>query len=172
GSGKLVGIVKDNSRRFVADALIQATEVRNQFVFTTTTDSTGKYQLRNLPAGEYSVEISATPPQNKPPESNSKSRYYLEQRYDTLDVIEVPIKPHQPTRLDGELTQYTAGICNDRIYFSPRQPEPATCIWTKAIKTNPDGTLVLTQDPAQVNQTWSKIWVLLLKDRSVRWVLR
>lgn len=55
-AGDIVGVVQDpNLERFVAGATVTVDEVDRQAV----TDRWGRYSLRGLPAGEYTVEVTA-----------------------------------------------------------------------------------------------------------------
>ena len=58
-TGAISGTVTDPSGAIVAGAKITATDSYTGQEFTTTSDSSGVYLLRNLPPGKYRIEISA-----------------------------------------------------------------------------------------------------------------
>jgi len=58
-SGDLTGVVKDASGAYVADADVEVTNLGTGFKQTTKTNQQGEYHLSNLPAGHYSVDVSA-----------------------------------------------------------------------------------------------------------------
>jgi len=58
-SGDLTGVVKDASNAYVANADVEVTNLGTQFKQATKTNSQGEYRFANLPAGHYSVDVSA-----------------------------------------------------------------------------------------------------------------
>jgi outer membrane receptor protein involved in Fe transport len=59
-TGNIGGTVTDLTGAVVPNASITVTNVANGFVFTTTSNSTGNYDVRFLPIGQYKVVISAS----------------------------------------------------------------------------------------------------------------
>ena len=57
--GSIGGTVVDSSGSTVADAKVTITDTARQVVFTTQTDSSGRYDERHLIAGHYQVKIEA-----------------------------------------------------------------------------------------------------------------
>jgi hypothetical protein len=53
------GHVTDPSGQAIVGAAVKMTEIDRQQVRATTTDSTGRYQLPNLPVGNYQLEVSS-----------------------------------------------------------------------------------------------------------------
>lgn len=70
-TGRVTGIIYDQSGATIADAHVTVTNVATQISRETTTDSTGFYQVLALPVGSYTVSVerqgfrSATTPQSK-----------------------------------------------------------------------------------------------------------
>ncbi len=58
-TGNIAGTITDSSGAVVPNAKITAKNVANGFVFNTSTDKTGTYNLRFLPIGEYTVTVGA-----------------------------------------------------------------------------------------------------------------
>jgi len=58
-SGSLTGVVKDPSGAVVPNAKAQLTDEDKGFTYATITDSEGRYVLRNLPPGRYSLKLTA-----------------------------------------------------------------------------------------------------------------
>ena len=58
-SGDLTGVVKDASGAYVANADVEITNLATGFKQTTKTNAQGEYRFVNLPAGHYSVDVSA-----------------------------------------------------------------------------------------------------------------
>jgi hypothetical protein len=58
-SGDLTGVVKDASGAYVASASVEATNLATGFKQTTTTNAQGEYHFVNLPAGHYSLDVTA-----------------------------------------------------------------------------------------------------------------
>ena len=58
-SGDLTGVVKDASGAYVANSSVEVTNLATGFKQTTTTNAQGEYRFSNLPAGHYSVDVSA-----------------------------------------------------------------------------------------------------------------
>ncbi len=59
-TGSIAGTVSDPSGAVVVGAHVTATDMDKGFAFSGTTDSAGRYLLRNIPPGRYSVAIEAT----------------------------------------------------------------------------------------------------------------
>jgi hypothetical protein len=59
-SGSLTGVVKDPSGAAVPNAKAVLTDQDKGFTYATITDTEGRYVLRNLPPGSYSLKVSAT----------------------------------------------------------------------------------------------------------------
>src|SRR5262245_14311706 len=59
-TGSIAGTVKDPSGAIVAGAQIKATDTEKGFVFSATSDSAGRYVIRELPPSNYTVTASAT----------------------------------------------------------------------------------------------------------------
>src|SRR5579863_844307 len=57
--GSIDGTVVDSSGSTVANAKVTITDTARQVVFTTQTDSAGRYDERHLIAGDYQVKIEA-----------------------------------------------------------------------------------------------------------------
>lgn len=58
-TGNIGGTVTDSSGSVIPNADVTATNVTNGFVFNTTTNQTGSYNLRFLPIGKYKVTVTA-----------------------------------------------------------------------------------------------------------------
>src|SRR5208337_2615834 len=58
-TGGISGVVTDASGGVVVHAEVKATNEATGQVWTAASDSTGEFQLQNLPAGSYAVEVSA-----------------------------------------------------------------------------------------------------------------
>src|SRR5208337_4020303 len=58
-TGAITGVVTDASGGVVANAEAKATNETTGRVWTAASDSTGEFQLQNLPPGSYAVEVSA-----------------------------------------------------------------------------------------------------------------
>src|SRR6516164_3518222 len=58
-SGSLTGVVKDPSGAMVPNARAQLTDEEKGFTYSAITDSEGRYVLRNLPPGKYTLKLSA-----------------------------------------------------------------------------------------------------------------
>ena len=59
-TGSIAGTVKDSSGAFLADAQIKATDAQKGFEFSATSDSSGRYTIRELPPSTYVVTASAS----------------------------------------------------------------------------------------------------------------
>src|SRR5689334_18862244 len=59
-TGSIAGTVKDPSGAFLANAQVKATDTEKGFEFSATSDTTGRYVIRELPPSNYSVTASAT----------------------------------------------------------------------------------------------------------------
>jgi hypothetical protein len=59
-TGSIAGTVKDPSGAIVAGAQIKATDTEKGFEFSATSDSSGRYVVRELPPSNYTVTASAT----------------------------------------------------------------------------------------------------------------
>ncbi|HKR82772.1 MAG TPA: TonB-dependent receptor, partial [Terriglobales bacterium] len=59
-TGSIAGTVRDSSGAFVANAQIKATDAEKGFEFSATSDSAGRYVIRELPPSNYTVTASAT----------------------------------------------------------------------------------------------------------------
>src|SRR5947208_7310774 len=59
-TGSIAGTVKDPSGAFLANAQIKATDAEKGFEFSATSDSSGRYVIRELPPSNYTVTASAT----------------------------------------------------------------------------------------------------------------
>ena len=59
-SGSLTGVVKDPSGAVVPNAKAVLTDQDKGFTYATITDTEGRYVLRNLPPGRYSLKVTAT----------------------------------------------------------------------------------------------------------------
>jgi iron complex outermembrane receptor protein len=57
--GAISGVVSDPSGGVVVNAAVRVTDEASRQTWTTTTGSSGQFQLQNLSAGAYSVEVSA-----------------------------------------------------------------------------------------------------------------
>ena len=58
-SGSLTGVVKDPSGAAVPNAKAVLTDQDKGFTYATVTDTEGRYVLRNLPPGRYSLKVTA-----------------------------------------------------------------------------------------------------------------
>src|SRR5215475_14306829 len=58
--GAILGTVRDSSGAIVPNATVTATNIDTSVSRTDTTDASGNYQLLNLSAGRYKVEITAS----------------------------------------------------------------------------------------------------------------
>jgi hypothetical protein len=58
-SGDLTGVVKDASGAYVSNSDVEVTNLGTGFKQTTKTNAQGEYHFSNLPAGHYSVDVSA-----------------------------------------------------------------------------------------------------------------
>jgi Predicted outer membrane protein len=59
-TGSIAGTVKDSAGAFLANAKIKATDAQKGFEFSATSDSAGRYVIRELPPSNYTVTASAT----------------------------------------------------------------------------------------------------------------
>src|SRR5262252_7303778 len=59
-TGTIAGTVKDSSGAFLANAQVKATDAEKGFEFLATSDSAGRYVIRELPPSNYTVTASAT----------------------------------------------------------------------------------------------------------------
>src|SRR5260370_36545476 len=59
-SGSLTGVVKDPSGAAVPNAKVLLTDQDKGFTYASVTDTEGRYVLRNLPPGSYSLKVTAT----------------------------------------------------------------------------------------------------------------
>jgi hypothetical protein len=59
-TGSIAGTVKDPSGAFLANAQVNATDAEKGFKFSATSDSAGRYVIRELPPSNYTVTASAT----------------------------------------------------------------------------------------------------------------
>src|SRR5499427_1301864 len=59
-TGTIAGTVKDPSGAFLANAQVKATDAEKGFEFSATSDSAGRYVIRELPPSNYTVTASAT----------------------------------------------------------------------------------------------------------------
>src|SRR5262249_58207089 len=59
-TGSIAGTVKDPSGAIVAGAQIKATDVQKWFVFNATSDSSGRYVIRELPPSNYVVTANTS----------------------------------------------------------------------------------------------------------------
>ena len=59
-SGSLTGVVKDPSGAAVPNAKAVLTDQDKGFTYASVTDTEGRYVLRNLPPGSYSLKVTAT----------------------------------------------------------------------------------------------------------------
>ena len=59
-TGSIAGTVKDPSGAFLANAQIKATDAEKGFAFSATSDSSGRYVIRELPPSNYVVSASAS----------------------------------------------------------------------------------------------------------------
>src|SRR5499425_1630270 len=59
-TGSIAGTVKDPSGAFLANAQIKARDAEKGFEFSATSDSAGRYVIRELPPSNYTVTASAT----------------------------------------------------------------------------------------------------------------
>ena len=58
-TGSIAGTVTDPSGAVVVSAHVTATDMDKGFKFPGTTDHAGRYLLRNIPPGRYSVSVEA-----------------------------------------------------------------------------------------------------------------
>ena len=58
-TGSIAGTVKDPSGAFLANAQVKATDAEKGFEFSATSDSAGRYVIRELPPSNYTVTASA-----------------------------------------------------------------------------------------------------------------
>ncbi|HEV2716972.1 MAG TPA: carboxypeptidase-like regulatory domain-containing protein, partial [Terriglobales bacterium] len=54
-TGSIAGTVKDSAGAFLANAQIKATDAEKGFEFSATSDSAGRYVIRELPPSNYTV---------------------------------------------------------------------------------------------------------------------
>src|SRR5215475_7172910 len=59
-TGTIAGTVKDSSGAFLGNAQVKATDAEKGFEFLATSDSAGRYVIRELPPSNYTVTASAT----------------------------------------------------------------------------------------------------------------
>ena len=59
-SGSLTGVVKDPSGAAVPNAKVVLTDQDKGFTYASLTDTEGRYVMRNLPPGSYSLKVTAT----------------------------------------------------------------------------------------------------------------
>jgi len=58
-SGTITGVIVDPSGAVVPGAAVTATELDRRYTYTATTDATGRYALRAVPPGKYSLAVEA-----------------------------------------------------------------------------------------------------------------
>ncbi|HMC62956.1 MAG TPA: carboxypeptidase-like regulatory domain-containing protein [Candidatus Solibacter sp.] len=58
-TGSLTGVVKDPSTAVVPNASAVLTDADKGFTYASLTDTEGRYMLRNLPPGRYSLKVTA-----------------------------------------------------------------------------------------------------------------
>ena len=59
-SGSITGVVSDPTGAVIPGAKVTLTDVSKGYAFTATTDSVGRYILRNLPPSTYTLSVEAT----------------------------------------------------------------------------------------------------------------
>ncbi len=59
-TGSIEGVVRDSSKAVAAGIGVTVTNIGNNVVYHATTDDTGVYFVRDLPAGDYRLEINAS----------------------------------------------------------------------------------------------------------------
>lgn len=115
-NGSLTGIVKDSSGLGIPDVNVK---IKGSYYGTATNDA-GKYELKNVKPGEYTVEVSAI-------------------GYKTLDYTGIKIKADESTTLDITLniTSFTVGeeilVIGDRPLLDIEQTESKHIISSKEI---------------------------------------
>jgi Carboxypeptidase regulatory-like domain len=58
-SGAITGAITDPSGAAVPGAAVTATELNRKYTYTATTDATGRFVLRAVPPGQYSLAVEA-----------------------------------------------------------------------------------------------------------------
>jgi phosphatidate phosphatase APP1 len=171
-SGAIFGTITDPQGASVPNANITATNASSSATYTTTSDDEGRFTLRNLPAGYYTVKF----------ESPGFSAYVVDQ---------VPVRSSNITRIDGslmvagvmetvEITGSSAAIVNatnstvahsvTRNYSAeygknagaaaqvatPRLREyfPETLVWQPSLETDAQGRAQLDFKLADNITTW------------------
>ncbi|HXH50120.1 MAG TPA: carboxypeptidase-like regulatory domain-containing protein, partial [Terriglobia bacterium] len=59
-SGSITGVVSDPTGAVIPGAKVTLTDVSKGYAFTATSDSVGRYILRNLPPSTYQLRVEAT----------------------------------------------------------------------------------------------------------------
>lgn len=84
-SGAIMGTITDPADGVVPGAKVTATHASSLAVYETTTDDEGRFILRNLPAGFYTVRIEAS-------------------GFSTHVIEQTPVRSSNITRVDGQLS--------------------------------------------------------------------
>ncbi|HNB70368.1 MAG TPA: carboxypeptidase-like regulatory domain-containing protein, partial [Acidobacteriota bacterium] len=152
GTGTLSGVVQGNNQAVIPNARVTAVDTHFGLLFAATTDASGRYVFPSLPIGEYQVTVSA------------------KQYYD-FTAVEVIIAAQQRVRLDAKLIVNT-GDCIAIHHTVARSSPPPDCYWTRPVQAGADGKFRFEEIPSDQLQHWKQVIVVLMKDGSVRWVLR
>ena len=83
-SGAIIGTIIDIQGAVVAGATVKATHASSSVVYETMTDDEGRFILRNLPAGSYTVRVESP-------------------GFQVYIVADVPVRSSNLTRVDGRL---------------------------------------------------------------------
>lgn len=123
---QLAGVVRDPHQAHVAGALVQATSLATKQVYTVRSDAQGNYTLPALPAGDYSVEVTAkgfkpahltTITLSETASITQNVTLTLSSLAQSVDVnanLEMDVRTQTPAALLGVVE----GVKNDSIVFS------------------------------------------------------
>jgi hypothetical protein len=164
-TGAISGLVSDQSGGIISGAHVTAANLSTGQAFEATTDDSGAYVLRNLPAGEYVVRFTAkgfrsTAITNVPIRSSSTTKLdavlNVGETNQTVTVTESLPQVETTMATLGRVTKGTQATSSPRQMMTPRLREyfPETLYWQPELVTDKNGRALLKFPLAGNITTW------------------
>ncbi|HEV2989390.1 MAG TPA: alpha-2-macroglobulin family protein [Candidatus Angelobacter sp.] len=165
-TGAISGMVTDPQGAVVANAHIKATNVDLETVYTTTSDESGLYQIRNIPAGTYRVECIAPGFQTAflasiPVTSSNLTTVNIQLRVGAAsETVEVssgaPLLQTSLSQVSSTVVHSSGTVHAEQQAFTPRLRKyfPETLVWQPELVTDSAGRAQLKFLMADNITTW------------------